>query len=359
MTKALINFVTDFIPQPSDEVAKQALIVNRQQMKYLSLPHDFLPAQSPALPFFLAMEEYAARLVGDEDLFFMWQVDPTVIVGRNQLIHNEVNMTYCLANDIRVYRRKSGGGCVYADPGNIMFSYITRSDDVTTVFSDYTSAVAEMLCGLGLNAEATGRNDILIDGRKVSGNAFYHKPGRSIVHGTMLFTADVERMLRAITPSAEKLESKGVTSVRSRITSISEHITMGINEFKDYVRRMLCSGEVVLTEPDVAEIVGIEAAYLSREFIEGKNPHATFEKAQRIEGVGELRLSAEVKGGRFGKMALAGDFFVLGDVDGLLLAPLEGVECRRETVETALAGVDVRQVIMNLTNNQFINLVLP
>ena len=110
-------------------------------MKYLSLPDN----ATRILPFYLAMEEYAARILGEEDIFFMWQVDPTVIFGRNQLIASEVNVDYCKEHGIAFYRRRSGGGCVYADQDNIMFSYITRSDEVQTTFSAYTTAVASML----------------------------------------------------------------------------------------------------------------------------------------------------------------------------------------------------------------------
>ena len=168
-------------------------------MKYLSLPDT----TTRILPFYLAMEEYAARIMGQDDIFFMWQVRPTVIFGRNQLIDNEVNLDYCREHGIEYYRRKSGGGCVFADMSNIMFSYITRSDEVQTTFTRYTSAVAEMLRGLGLNASASDRNDVLIGNRKVSGNAFYHVPGRSIVHGTMLF--DTIRGLLSL-QAATKLE---------------------------------------------------------------------------------------------------------------------------------------------------------
>ena len=164
-------------------------------MKYLELPDNTVRI----LPFYLAMEEYAARVIGEESLLFMWQVAPTVIFGRNQLIENEVNLPYCREHSIATYRRKSGGGCVYADMSNIMFSYITRSDNVQTTFNDYTQAIAEMLRSLGLNASSGGRNDVLIDGMKVSGNAFYHLPGRSIVHGTMLYDTDMDHMTQAIT----------------------------------------------------------------------------------------------------------------------------------------------------------------
>ena len=199
------------------------------------------------------MEEYVARnMNNDEDCFFMWQVEPSVIFGRNQLIENEVNIDYCRKNNILTYRRKSGGGCVYADMNNIMFSYITRSDNVTTTFDRYVRMVSDMLCSLGVAAEPSGRNDILIEGRKVSGNAFYHISGHSIVHGTMLYDTNMENMVAAITPSDEKLISKGVKSVRQHIALLKDYITLDIEEFKNYARNSLCKEETLLDSDDRA-----------------------------------------------------------------------------------------------------------
>ena len=179
-------------------------------MKYVALPTK----EFQKLPFYLAMEEYVARHLVANDYFFMWQVKPTVIFGRNQLIDTEVDVEYCKLNDIEMYRRKSGGGCVYADLNNIMFSYITPISNVNFTFDRYMLMIEHMLRRLGINAKTTGRNDILIDGKKVSGNAFYRLPDRSIVHGTMLYDTDVEKMARSTTPSEAKLKSKGVESVR-------------------------------------------------------------------------------------------------------------------------------------------------
>ena len=239
-------------------------------MRYVTLP-DSKPR---LLPFYLTMEEYVARRLPDgTDAFFMWQVDPTVIFGRNQVMDNEVNTGYCASRGINVYRRRSGGGCVYADRDNIMFSYLTSdADAVTTTFSRYTSMVADMLRSLGLDASDTSRNDIMIGGRKVSGNAFYHIPGRSIVHGTMLFDTDMANMMTAITPSSVKLDAKGVDSVRSRITVLSEHLpAMDIEQFKDYARRYLCSGpDIALTPDDVHAIEDESLPYYTREWIDGR-----------------------------------------------------------------------------------------
>ena len=159
-------------------------------MIYIALP----TSEARRLSFYLAMEEYTARhLNTGDDCFFMWQVKPSVIFGRNQLIEAEVNLDYCRRHGIEVYRRKSGGGCVYADMSNIMFSYITQDEQVNFTFNRYINLVALMLCKLGVDARASRRNDILIatgnnpdtgemELRKVSGNAFYHIPSSSIFH---------------------------------------------------------------------------------------------------------------------------------------------------------------------------------
>ncbi len=236
------------------------------------MTHVTLPCEDTRrLSFYLAMEEYAARSLNDgDDLFFLWQVEPTVIFGRNQVIENEVNLDYCREHGIQFYRRKSGGGCVYADLSNVMMSYITRSDEVQTTFSRYMQMVTAMLCELGLPAISTQNNDVLVGGRKVSGNAYYHIPGHSIVHGTMLFDTDMQHMLAAITPSRMKLDKHGVESVRQRITLLKEHTSLTIGEFKRFAVEKLCDKELRLTAEDVRAIEAIEQEYLDPEFIWGR-----------------------------------------------------------------------------------------
>lgn len=233
----------------------------------VTLPND----QQHRLSFYLAMEEYLAREknTGD-DLFFAWQVEPTVIFGRNQVIENEVNLDYCRQHGIEFYRRKSGGGCVYADRSNVMLSYITRSDEVITTFTHYMQMLTQMLTSLGLPATSTENNDVLIGGRKVSGNAFYHIPGHSIVHGTMLFDTDMQHMLSAITPPQVKLNKHGVQSVRQRITLLREHTDLTIEQFHTYIRESLCDQSIQLTRIDEEAITNIEKEYLNPTFIYGK-----------------------------------------------------------------------------------------
>lgn len=296
-----------------------------------------------------------ARHLAADDYFFMWQVEPTVIFGRNQLIDTEVDVEYCRANSIQTYRRKSGGGCVYADRDNLMLSYVTPASNVNLTFNRYMLMVEHLLQKLGIDAKTTGRNDILVDGKKVSGNAFYHLPGRSIVHGTMLYDTDLEKMVRSTTPSDAKLKSKGVESVRQHVTTLNKYLDITIDEFKKFVRTNLCDGEVVLDDCAVEVIKEIEQGYLTDEFIYGRNPAYTSVVKKRIEGVGEFEARMELRDGVLRKINLAGDFFLVGDLDGSLLAPLSGVSFTPEAVAERLADVEVGNIIMNLSKKQFIN----
>lgn len=323
-------------------------------MKYIALPDENSVRR---LSFYLAMEEYVARNVDERDCFFMWQVRPSVIFGRNQLIENEVNLDFCRRRGIMTYRRKSGGGCVYADMKNIMFSYVTDEDNVGFTFNRYINMVALVLTKLGVDARTTGRNDILIGDRKVSGNAFYRLPGRSIVHGTMLYDTDMENMVGSITPTGEKLLSKGVESVRQRIALLKDYVTIGIEEFKDFVRQNLCDGVRTLTLDDVQAIETLEREYLSPEFVYGNNPRYTVMHRRRIEGVGDMEARVELKNGIVKDLNLVGDYFLTGDLDGQIVARLRGVPLKREALMEALPE-RVEDVIMNLSRDSLVSLLL-
>jgi lipoic acid synthetase/lipoate-protein ligase A len=197
----------------------------------------------------------------------MWQVAPSVIFGRNQVAANEVNMDYCREHGIEVYRRKSGGGCVYADEDNVMLSYVTTGDNVGFTFNRFVSMLMLVLRKAGIEATSTTHNDIMIGDRKVSGTAFYHLPGRSIVHATMLYDTNMEHMLHAITPSREKLQKKGIESVRQRITLLKDHTQLSLAEFKALTRETLCEGELTLTARQVADIEDLEQSYLRQDFV--------------------------------------------------------------------------------------------
>lgn len=298
-----------------------------------------------------------ARTVSEQDCFFMWQVQPSVIFGRNQLIENEVNLDFCREHGINTYRRKSGGGCVYADMNNVMFSYITTDEAVNFTFNRYINMVVMVLRKLGVDAKASGRNDVMIGSRKVSGNAFYRMPGRSIVHGTMLYDTDIVNMVGSITPSDGKLVSKGVQSVRQRIALLKDFIPQSLDEFKFFVRQNLCNGEITLTAADVERIEDIEKEYLSDKFIYGKNPKYEVVKKRRIDGVGDFEVRMELKNRIIKGIVLLGDWFLLGDIDDKIIKPLCGVEMSRKAVEEALPD-NTDCLIRNLKKQDLVDLIV-
>lgn len=329
-------------------------------MKYITLPEE----KTRRLSFYLAMEEFVAYHINEQDCFFMWQVEPSVIFGRNQLIENEVNIPFCRQRGIHTFRRKSGGGCVYADMSNVMFSYITKDEAVGFTFNKYINMVVLVLRKMGVDAKATGRNDVMIDGRKVSGNAFYHiaqrgkaGSGRNIVHGTMLYDTNMENMVGAITPSDAKLVSKGVASVRQRIALLKDYTTMTLEDFKAFVRSNLCNGEIHLTHDDVSIIEEMEKEYLSDDFIYGNNPKYTVTRKGRIEGVGDFELRMELKNGEIRSAAMLGDYFVIGDVNAMILKLLKGVRLEREALYSALPD-NIDEAILNLKKDDFIELII-
>lgn len=320
-------------------------------MKYVNYPFN----ETKRLTFYLATEEFLARNYPADEYFFMWQVNPTVIFGRNQLIENEVNLKFVKENNIEFYRRKSGGGCVYADFSNIMFSFITPNFNKDFVFNTYLTKVAEILKNLGLNAYVSGRNDILIDGLKVSGNAFYQVNSRSIVHGTMLYNTDISVMVKAITPDNEKLISKGIDSVRKRVTNIKEHLDISIEEFKNFVKKNIAIESIILTQSDISEIERIESTYLTDDFIYGKNPNFTVYKKKKTEA-GVIEITLELKNSVVKKINMLGDYFLIGDQDEFL-NNFRNIEFSRPAFLEVLKRINLNQYIYNLTDEDFLQIL--
>ena len=241
-------------------------------------PMLYIPAPAgKRLVWYLSMEEYLAQHAA-EDMFFTWVVPPTVIFGRHQVMENEVNLDYCRAHGVQTYRRKSGGGCVYSDRGNLMLSYITPDTHSEQVFQSYLDWVADGLKALGFAAAKSEHNDVLIGDRKVSGNACYALPTGTIVHGTMLYDVDFQALQQAITPSREKLAKHGVQSVRQRVVNlkalaqesgVEQPALSDIDALADYFASRFCTTSRTLTKEEIAAINEIEQTYLDPAFIRG------------------------------------------------------------------------------------------
>lgn len=317
------------------------------------------------LPWYLAMEEYIATHIrelvplspeGVREAFFTWQAPPAVIFGRNQVMEAEVNLRFCRERGIDIVRRKSGGGCVYSDMGNIMMSYICDRRGVESVFGSFIERVVAVLRDLGVDAVRSGRNDIMVDGRKISGNAFEVLPQSCIVHGTLLFNIDMDSLESAITPSPAKIRSKGVNSLRQHVANLSEFIEeTDPSAIRNCLEKSLCSDSITLDKQALKDIHEIEKTYLDEDFINGKNHLYEREKHFIINGIGEFAVSIEKKGDNIRSFNISGDYFSTSDPKDEIGSLLAGTIDEKDAVASSLKGFDLGDYIPGLSTETFVN----
>ncbi|MDE6277065.1 MAG: lipoate--protein ligase family protein [Muribaculaceae bacterium] len=281
-------------------------------MIYLALPQSDAPRR---VPFFLAVEEWAARSLPPEDFFFIWQQGgPTIICGRNQCIPAEVDLERACTLGVDVVRRRSGGGAVVADENNLMLSCVRPRNGrpVAELFAEWSATLASALRKAGLDARASGRNDICIGSRKVSGGAFYALPDRAIAHSTLLYRRPSAKLLSLLTPSRAKLESKGVKSVEARIGSLcDEGYAADMDNLRRALRECICSATIEISPDNIREIEAIEQRYYAPDFLKLSNAPQNW-KTIHLPGTGTVAGAYST-----GHVSFAGDFLNCGDVDSL------------------------------------------
>ncbi|MEG6575103.1 MAG: lipoate--protein ligase [Caldibacillus debilis] len=309
----------------------------------------------------LAIEEYALKHLDIDETYLLFYINrPSIIIGRNQNTIEEINTDYVEKNDIIVVRRLSGGGAVYHDLGNLNFSFITKDDgDSFHNFRKFTEPVIRALNKLGVKAELQGRNDIVVDGRKVSGNAQFSTGGRMFSHGTLLLNTELENVAKALKVKKEKIESKGIKSVRSRVANISEFLPepMTIEEFRSFLLKNIFEGEekipeYVLTEKDWEKIDEISRnRYQKWEWNYGKSPKFNIQHSKRFP-IGSIDVRLEVDKGIIQNCKIYGDFFGVGDVADIEKR-LTGVRYDREAMAEALKDVDLKHYFGNIEREEF------
>lgn len=260
--------------------------------------------------FYFALEEYILTrlLKDDETYFFTWEIHG-VVVGKNQLIENEVNMNFLKENNIDIYRRPTGGGCVYADHRNTMFSIITKKVNKEFTFKTYLSKIIDAMAKLGVTIEFSGRNDLLYEGKKISGNAFLQNRYGMLMHGTFLYDCDLETMVRAITPSDEKLVSKGINSVRSRVTNLKPYLNgMSQEDLIGHFEKTMTDQVHELSFEEILYINQLAKKYQSKDWIFQKQPPHTKILKKRISG-GLVEVQLDLREGIINGLSLQGDFF--------------------------------------------------
>ncbi|WP_317856196.1 lipoate--protein ligase [Chakrabartyella piscis] len=322
------------------------------------------PSTDPA--FNLALEQYVFdKMDRSKEYFMLWQNANTVVVGKNQNTFGEVNPKIIEEKGVTVVRRLSGGGAVYHDMGNLNFTFIMDAKEVGDLdIKLFCKPVESLLQELGVDAKVNGRNDITIGEKKFSGNSQYLKEGRIMHHGTLMFDSDLELVAAVLNVAGDKFQSKAIKSVKSRVTNIKpflqEDITLA--DFENLlVKHILGDGaieEITLTEAQIAEVEAIKAErYDKWEWNYGRSPEYTAIKERRIDGCGKIEAHMNTKEGKIVEIQFFGDFFGILDTSGMEDI-LVGVELKRETLEEALADVEVEKYFHGLAKETLIDIML-
>ncbi len=314
----------------------------------------------------LAMEEYVLREIPTDDSYFLFYVNqPSIIIGKNQNTIEEINEPYIREHGIKVVRRVSGGGAVYHDEGNLNFSFITEDDgDSFHNFKRFTQPIVDALQEMGVNAALSGRNDIEVDGKKVSGNAMFTQKGRMFSHGTVMLDSDINEVQNALKVNPKKIESKGIKSVSARVGNINDFLDEKI-DIEEFKRRILIKifgsleevEEYKLNDEDWEKINKLsEEKYQTWEWNYGRNPKYNFNASHKFPA-GLLDVRFEVNQGRIEQAKIFGDFFGVGEVVDIE-ERLEGVEHSYEAIDNALKDIDISHYLGRITREEFLELAV-
>jgi lipoate---protein ligase len=314
----------------------------------------------------LAIEEYVLKNMDiEKDDFLLFYINqPSIIIGKNQNTIEEINTDYVEENGVIVVRRLSGGGAVYHDLGNLNFSFLTKDDGNSFHnYKKFTQPVVDALAKLGVNAELSGRNDILAEGRKVSGNAQFSTKGRMFSHGTLMFDTEIDAVVSALKVKKDKIESKGIKSVRSRVANISEFLKepMTVEAFRMEILKSIFGGEehiqyYELTEQDWENIHQLsEERYQKWEWNYGKSPRFNIQKQHRFPS-GSIDIRLEVHKGIIEEATIFGDFFGVGDV-AEVQELLVGTKYERAAIGEVLSSIDIPKYFGGVTKEEFLQLI--
>jgi lipoate-protein ligase A len=311
--------------------------------------------------FNFALETYLIKQLCVSDEYFMfWRTSPTLMTGRFQNTLAEINMEYAKQHDISIVRRITGGGTIYTDMNGWQFSFIVKRKG-RLEFETFTRPIIEALASLGIQAELTGRNDLTIGGRKFSGNAQYIGKDVMLHHGSILFDTDLEALVRALSVDDEKIISKGIKSVRQRVTNVAEHLLKQMTslEFRDvmlsYLLRDMDTYE--LTPADIDSVNEIKRSQFDTwEWNFGSDPKFNVTKEQRFAG-GKLSSKVLVEHGLIAGIKFYGDFFA-SEALGQLEASLVGCRYSEADIKSALEKSHVEECFYNITANEVLSCII-
>lgn len=311
----------------------------------------------------LAFEEYVLTRRRAGDYLILWQNDNTIVVGLNQNTEAEIDRRAVEDYGIKVVRRQTGGGAVYHDLGNLNYSFITDSGELGELSMErFTAPVIRALRELGCDAEASGRNDILVCGRKVSGSAQRVMKGRVLHHGTLLYDSDPEAVARALNADPEKFRDKSSKSVRSRIGNIRDYVrdpSMTVSEFWNYLKSSLAGEGAVfgaLSPEELSEVSDLrDSKYATWDWNYGASPRFDVSARRRFPA-GSLELRASVSKGHITEIAFFGDFLAVEPLDPIKAA-LAGIPFDRAAVSEALESFDLRPYFGGIGKDEILSLM--
>lgn len=312
----------------------------------------------------LAAEEYLLTSFS-EPIFRIWRNSDSIIVGKNQNTFAEINIDFVERNNIAVVRRLTGGGTVFHDLGNVNYTFIDRKNDSEStdeMFRRFTAPIIRALKSLGVDACLSGRNDLLIGGRKFSGNAICIHGDRLLQHGTLLFRSSMNNLAEALIVHEDKFIGKGVKSTRSRVTNISEHLLVRktTDEFFNYMANF-CIAEGNFQEyhycaEDIAAINALaDSKYRCREWNYGRSPKCSINHRQKFPS-GILELSFDIEKGLISNLSINGDYFFKAPTEELCRM-LNGVPFEKEKIIDCLNGVAIDDYFSGIDTNQFVSLL--
>jgi lipoate-protein ligase A len=309
----------------------------------------------------LALEEYIVRnFEPTEDYLLFYINQPSIIIGKHQNTIEEINSAFVKEKDIIVIRRISGGGAVYHDLGNLNFSFLTRYDpNKVNNFIQFVQPIVNALKALGIPAEMTGRNDIVADGRKISGNAQFSTTKKMFSHGTLLYNVNIEDLVNALNVSGEKITSKGIKSVRSRVANIAEFLEkpMAMNEFKAYILAEIFKNQSEIPTYHLSEKEWEAVHQLSKEKYQtwdwnyGRSPEFNIQRKNKFDfGIVDARI--DVKNGHIESIKFFGDFLTHGEPSEVEKALL-GIRYEQQDINQALTNIDLSANLGNITTDEF------
>lgn len=313
----------------------------------------------------LALEQVVFDGPGQQETCCMlWQNDNTIVVGKHQNTLQEVNMAYVREHNVRVARRLSGGGAVYHDMGNVNFTFIAPHEGGEMDFSSFCRPVAAALAELGVTTEISGRNDMTIDGRKFSGNSQYVKHGRVMHHGTILYDSNLSVVGQALKVPEDKITSKGLQSVRSRVTNVRPYVKedfpteVFLEQLRNALWKMYPMKQLELTAEQKAQVEHLRATlYSTWDWNFGASPACQIVKKRRIEGCGQLEVHMDVEQGALKTLHFYGDYFSMEEPEKLAELLL-GCALEENALTERLNGVEPGRYFKGMDRDSLCRLLL-